>query len=221
VNSGGLLGGTGRLAGQVTVAPGGVLSPGVNTNAGRLRLDTATELTWFKPGSILRVHLNGTAPATHDQLLTMGDVFLNSPVLEIVLGYTPTVGDQYTILNIDAGFLDGTFAGVPPGGKVTAGGWQFEVQYGAIDGNAIVLTCVGAAPTPPVLAGAGPLTGTSFPLTFTGQAGQSYQVLTYTNVASPLTQWWVLTSGVFGAGPVFYTDTTATNPHQFYIIKSP
>jgi len=30
-----------------------------------------------------------------------------------------------------------------------------------------------------------------------------------------------LTTGTFGANPVTYTDTTATNAQQFYRIKSP
>jgi hypothetical protein len=31
----------------------------------------------------------------------------------------------------------------------------------------------------------------------------------------------VLKSGTFGAGPVTYTDTGATNATRFYIIQSP
>ncbi|MFM1767591.1 MAG: hypothetical protein RJA22_120 [Verrucomicrobiota bacterium] len=221
VNAGGLLGGSGRIGGQVTLEAGGTLSPGTGTNAGRLYLDTTTQLAWFKPGSTLVVHLNGTNAGAHDQLLPKGDLFLEQPTLQIILGYAPTVGDQFTIVDLEAGFLDGTFAGIPNGGTVTAGGYQFQVQYGAIDGNAIVLTCIGAGLTPPTLAGGGPLAGTSFPLSFSGPAGQSYQVLTSTNVALPLTNWTVLSTGTFGAGPATYTDTSATNQQRFYLIKSP
>ena len=65
------------------------------------------------------------------------------------------------------------------------------------------------------------MNGRSFPLTFSGSSGQSYQVLTSTNVALPLSSWTVLTSGTFGASPVTYTDTGATSAQQFYCIKSP
>jgi autotransporter-associated beta strand protein len=75
--------------------------------------------------------------------------------------------------------------------------------------------------SPPTISSFGPLTGTSFPLTFSGPSGQSYQVLTSTNVALPLTNWTALTSGTFGASPVTYTDTSATNKQQFYRIQSP
>jgi hypothetical protein len=75
--------------------------------------------------------------------------------------------------------------------------------------------------TPPVLSGYGPLSGTSFPLTFSGPSGQSYQVLSSTNVALPLASWSVLDSGTFGASPVNYTNTSATNALEFYRIVSP
>jgi hypothetical protein len=65
------------------------------------------------------------------------------------------------------------------------------------------------------------LTGTSFPLTFSGPSGQTYQVLTSTEVELPLASWTVLDFGNFVASPVTYTDTSATNAQQFYRIKSP
>jgi hypothetical protein len=81
-----------------------------------------------------------------------------------------------------------------------------------------------AAVTSPTLSGFGPLSGTSFPLTFSGPSGQSYQVLSSTNVARPLAGWTVLKSGTFGVGgptSTNYTDTGATNKQQFYRIQSP
>ena len=73
----------------------------------------------------------------------------------------------------------------------------------------------------PSLVGFGPLSGTSFPLTFSGPNGQSYQVLSSTNVNLPMASWTVLTNGTFGASPVTCTDTGATNTQQFYRIMSP
>ena len=40
-------------------------------------------------------------------------------------------------------------------------------------------------------------------------------------VALPLASWTMLSDGTFGPSPVAYTDTTATNANQFYLIKSP
>ena len=45
--------------------------------------------------------------------------------------------------------------------------------------------------------------------------------MTSTNVALPMASWTVLTTGTFGASPVTYTDTSATNALQFYRIQSP
>jgi hypothetical protein len=73
----------------------------------------------------------------------------------------------------------------------------------------------------PTLIGFGPLSGTSFPLTFSGPSGQTYKVLSSTNVALPMASWTVLSSGSFGATLVTYTDTSATNKQQFYRVQSP
>ena len=75
--------------------------------------------------------------------------------------------------------------------------------------------------TPATIVSSGPLTGKSFPLTFSGTSGRTYQVLRTSSVALPLASWTVVSSGTFGVGPVTYTDTTATNANQFYRIKSP
>ena len=42
-----------------------------------------------------------------------------------------------------------------------------------------------------------------------------------TNLALPLTNWAVLTNGVFSTNGVNFTDSTATNVVRFYRIKSP
>jgi hypothetical protein len=68
----------------------------------------------------------------------------------------------------------------------------------------------------------GQFQGDSFEVTFTGPSGQPYRLLTSPDATLPLTSWTVLTSGVFGAGPVTYPDTTATNDAvRFYRVGSP
>jgi hypothetical protein len=88
-----------------------------------------------------------------------------------------------------------------------------------VQGNSLVLKY--GPVTPPTMVSFGPLDGSSFPLTFSGPAGQSYKVLTSTNAAQALASWTVLSTGTFGANPVTYTDTGATNAQQFYRIQSP
>jgi Concanavalin A-like lectin/glucanases superfamily/Immunoglobulin I-set domain len=57
----------------------------------------------------------------------------------------------------------------------------------------------------------------------TGPANTGYSILATTNIALPLSQWTVLTSGNFdGAGQFTFTDLNATNnPTQFYRISMP
>jgi hypothetical protein len=113
---------------------------------------------------------------------------------------------------------------------VTNGVWYFYVvtatNAGGESGNSAEASARPAAPpaTPPTLSGYGPLSAGSFPLAFSGPSGQTYQVLSSTNVARPLANWTVLKSGTFGVGgptSTNYTDTGATNAQQFYRIQSP
>jgi hypothetical protein len=91
-----------------------------------------------------------------------------------------------------------------------------------VQGNNLVLNYTApVALVPPTLISYGPLSGTSFPLTFSGPGSQSYKVLRSADVALPLSSWAVLATGTFGASPVTFVDTSATNAQQFYRIQSP
>jgi alpha-galactosidase len=91
----------------------------------------------------------------------------------------------------------------------------------ALGRGMISLLSAGTDANRPAFRSYGPRSGTSFPLSFSGPSGQSYQVLRSTNVARPLASWSVLDSGTFGASPVNYTNTSATNALEFYRIQSP
>jgi hypothetical protein len=75
--------------------------------------------------------------------------------------------------------------------------------------------------TPPVIADNPGIGGGGLQLSFSGTSGQTYSILASTNLFLPLTNWTVLTSGTFGAGPATFTDTSATNQAGFYRIVSP
>jgi hypothetical protein len=117
------------------------------------------------------------------------------------------------ILNFDAGAFT-----VDASGFANPHSAAFSVSQ---VGNSIVVSYNAATLTPPTLSAYGPWSSGSFPLTFSGPSGQAYQVLMSTNVALPLSSWTPLTSGTFGASPVTWTDSNATNTHQFYRITSP
>ena len=61
-----------------------------------------------------------------------------------------------------------------------------------------------------------------FQFTFSGPAGQTYEVLGSPVVYLPLNEWTVIGSGTFGSSNVLFTDPNATNnPVEFYLIESP
>jgi len=138
----------GSLSGQGTVgsivASGSTLTPGdpeatdVLTSAGSVGLDSATTFS---------IRLNGLNAGTdYDQLSVAGAVNLNSDggsgsTLAVAVGYTAQVGDTYTILTA-GGVVSNTFAGLPEGGTITAGGLTFQITYQANGGTAVLLTCV-------------------------------------------------------------------------------
>jgi hypothetical protein len=114
-----------------TVAP----DPGLVTIAGSLTLSGAATFS---------VTLNGTDPASYSQVAAGGPIALGGSTLNLVLGYTPAVGDSFTILTTsDPSPINGTFAGLAEGAVFAQGSNLFQITYqGGPNGNSVVLTCV-------------------------------------------------------------------------------
>ncbi len=74
----------------------------------------------------------------------------------------------------------------------------------------------------PVLAGGQIAAGGLLQLTFTGPAGQTYQVLAADDLKLALEYWTVLGSGTFASTNALFADSDSTNhAARFYTIKSP
>jgi hypothetical protein len=210
VGAGATLAGIGTIAG--TVAVDGILSPGTN-GIGAMTIGSSLTLS---PGSTTTIAIDraaGTNSYGSVTVITPNYVQLGGTLTVTNLGGAFQGGDRFTLFSVPGGFVNDFAATNLPtltGGLV----WNWDPTIG-------VLAVVSTALTPPVLSGYGPLASGSFPLTFSGPSGQSYTVLSSTNVALPLTDWMVLTTGTFGGSPVTYPDTNATNAHQFYRIVSP
>ena len=153
VNAGGTLGG--GAVGNV-VSTGGTVAPADAPNVlhtGAFSLDG---------NSIYSVQLDGTTPggaSGYDQVVASGTVSLGGATLSATLGgaYTPTPGDQLTIIKNNSGSaVSGTFNGLLEGAIVPVGAYDFQISYrGGQSGQDVVLTAkatptitVNAAPNP-------------------------------------------------------------------------
>ena len=210
VASGSTLGGSGAISGSVQVQSGGAIWGGNATGSGTLTVGTlnlgdgnsATTTSRFNiasGGKISAVSLN--VAGTNTINISDSNLLLGTNTL---LNYTGTVGGSGF-----AGFKLGTVPALPAG--VSA--------YLRNTGSAVQL--VVAQPVAPVLSPTVWHSGAGFGLSFTGVNGQSFRVLSSTNLTLPLTNWLKLTNGVFGAGQIDFIDPGATNGEEFYRITSP
>jgi autotransporter-associated beta strand protein len=142
VSGGATLGGTGTVTGPVTVNSGATLSPG---SAGTGILTFSNNLT-LASGATYAVEINGaTAGSSYDQAAVTGTITLGA-ALSLTLGYTPTIGDAYTIIaNNGSNAVGNTFLNIAEGGTIDAVyGVQvgtFTVSYLGGAGHDVVLTC--------------------------------------------------------------------------------
>jgi autotransporter-associated beta strand protein len=204
---GGTLAGNGTINAPVTVNAGGTLAPGGSLAIGTLLISSPLTLN---VGSTTMARLDKAA-AINDSVSGIGTLTYGGTLTVTNLAGTLAEGDAFQVFSAAAN--SGNFAAMNLPALGAGLAWSWTPENGT-------LTVVKAA-IPPVLSGYGPLSGSSFPLTFSGPSGQTYKVLMSTNVALPLPSWTVLTSDTFGASPVTYTDTGATNVHRFYRITSP
>src|SRR3989440_269792 len=140
---GGTLGGTGTVGAITSTVSGGTVStgsldtsPGI-LNSGNLNLAAAGTRSFV-------VQPNGTtAGSGYDQLNVTGTVNLTGAALTATVGFTPAVGNTFTIINNDsADAVTGTFAGLAQGATVTLSGVNFIISYTGGTGNDVVLSRV-------------------------------------------------------------------------------
>jgi len=210
VANGGTLGGSGAISSSVQVQSGGAILGGSPTGAGTLTVGTlnlgdgnsAATTSRFNiatGGNIFAMSLNVAGTNTinlSDSSLPLGT--------NTLLNFTGTIGGSGF-----AGLKLGTLPALPAGAKA----------YLRNTGSAVQL--VVAPLVAPVLSPSVSHSGAGFNFSFSGVNGQSFRVLSSTDLTWPLTNWLTLTNGVFGAGQINYTDANATNGEQFYRVTSP
>lgn len=137
--------GTGKIK-QITIDSGDIIAPG--NSPGCL---SATNLTL---AGTYQAEIGGTTVCTgYDQLQVSGTVNVTGGTLQasLVNGFTPTVGQAFTIVDNQGGSpVTGTFSGLSEGTTFNVGSYTFKISYAGGDGNDIVLTVVstGSASAP-------------------------------------------------------------------------
>ena len=136
VFSGATLAGSGSTTSPVTVQGTGVLDPVNGLSTGSVILES---------DSIFDIALNGVDD--FDYLDVTGIVDLDQAMLKIAMGFMPTFGDEFRIINnLGSEAVRGTFAGFPEGAYVLrgigGGPNDLQISYVGGDGNDVVLTAV-------------------------------------------------------------------------------
>ena len=132
-------------------------------------------------------------------------------------GASLALGSYKLVAKGTGGAVAGTVPAVTVGGNGFAGGATASLS---ISNNELYLVIGSGTIYPPVISSFG-LTGSAAVLNFSGTNGQTWKVLSSTNLTKALTNWDVVTTGTFAGAPVTYTNTTPVDPQRFYIITSP
>jgi autotransporter-associated beta strand protein len=129
-------------------------------------------------------------------------------------------------LNITGTFVSGSSIrfGTDANGLTTAQKNAITVNgsgagtYGLNSSGYLVVTST--PPYQPVLSSANLVNG-GLVLQFSGTNGQSYKVLSSTNLNVALSNWTAVSSGTLTGSTVNYTNAPTTDPQRFFIITSP
>ena len=156
VANGATLKGNGGVS-SATVQSGGTIAPGHSPGC-----ISANNMTI---NGTYAAQIGGTNACTdYDQLQVSGTVDISNSTLQLTLvdGFTPSVGQTFTIINnTGSNPVTGTFSNLASeGSTITINGNLFKVSYVGGDGNDVVLTVVSSATAAPgVVAPKAPATG--------------------------------------------------------------
>ncbi len=142
IGSGVTIKGTFDLDGTLTLTDGASLAPG--NSPGIMNTGSIT----MGSGTTLDIEIDGNTVGTeYDQLNVTGTVDITDSTLNVILGYTPTDGDSYIIINNDGvDAITGTFDGLAQGDQIVVSGLLFAISYVGGDGNDVELTYVHVNP---------------------------------------------------------------------------
>ncbi|MGN6554931.1 MAG: beta strand repeat-containing protein, partial [Verrucomicrobiota bacterium] len=198
----GVFGGNATVLDAVNVLSDGSLSPG-NGGIGTLTVNNAVTLS----GKTI-MEINKTS-LTSDLLIASGNIACDGALVVSNLSGALSAGDSFTLFA--GGSYSGSFTSIVP--ATPGAGLAWDMNSLTVDGTLKVV----AAAAPPTLGTITRTGATSFTLTGSGAANQTYYVWGSTTVATPIANWLLLGSTTSGAGgEINFVDTQATNAQQFY-----
>ena len=158
--SGGTLKGNGAI-GNLNGTGTGIIAPG--NSPGQI----TTKSLSLSPTNTIQIELEGTIPGTqYDQIVVgpSGTVVLGNAILSLSSTFAGSAGAVFVIIdNQSLSSVIGTFAGLPEGAVVSAGGQAYKISYAGGTGNDVTLTVL-----PTVTLNTSNLTITTPTLTITG-----------------------------------------------------
>jgi fibronectin-binding autotransporter adhesin len=128
---------------------GGIRGPG---GTGILTINNNLGLK-FAANSSVSVDVDGPLVGTnYDQVDVKGAVDLTGASLTVASGFSPAVGDSFTIIKNDGVEpVVGAFTGLPQGATVAGGAGTYAINYAGGDGNDVALTVTASTGTPPTV----------------------------------------------------------------------
>lgn len=131
-----ILSGKGQVRRLATLADRGTVSPG--PGIGVIKMSDLV----LTANSHLALEVNGPTPGSGmDQLVATGSVDLGGAILDLVLNFSPTLGQSLVLIdNQSANPISGHFAGLNEGDKIVWNRIPFTLSYRGGDGNDVTLT---------------------------------------------------------------------------------
>jgi autotransporter-associated beta strand protein len=208
VNTGATLGGDGTIGGSVSVNAGATLSPGASVGT----LTIGGDLTLA--GDVW-VEINKALSPANDKVVVTGTItHLGGSTLTVTnLGPALSTGDSFQIFNKP---VSNGASVLVTGAGVT---WTNKL---AVDGSIAVLSTGAEPPVPATnltIQAVGPA---SFALGGQGAANRAYSVYASTNIALPMSNWWLIgVTNSDAGGLIQFVDAAATNAQRFYRFGQP
>lgn len=205
---GATLSGAGLIKGPVSISPGATLAPGPSGSPSIGSLTISNSLTL---GGTTALALNKSA-LTNDSIRGLTSISYGGALNIVNLGGTLNAGDTFTLFQ--SSFYAGAFTSVTLPPLLSGLAWNTNSLT-----NGVISVISTVSPT---ISSLTQLPDANFQISGVGLPGVNYQLLTTTNLASPII-WLPLTNQTAdGSGAFQFIDWNATNfPQQFYQITGP